>query len=114
MFNEAKFKKCINHLIEIKVCIVLFFCAVFAVVGIGVGYFLETNVMDNILVIVISGVIGGIIGILIGAFETWRVEMKIQEANWKIDVLNELKKQSQAKNTPIAKTVVAIENKSDR
>ena len=66
-------------------------------------------------IVAIAAVIGAILGLMIGLFSTWRIEMKIQESYWKIDVLQELQKQTSIanKNTPVAKTVVAIENKSN-
>lgn len=111
MFNESKYKKCINHLVEIKISIVLTYLIVFALIGVGVGIPIMLNLTDEFITIVIAGVIGAIVGLIIGLASTWRVEMKIQEAYWRIDMINEIKKQNSTKNTPVAKTVVAIENK---
>ena len=114
-FNESKYKGCINHLIAIKAFIVISYLIIFALLGGSIGYPIMKYTNDEYYIIIISSIVGGVLGLLIGLFSTWRIEMKIQEAYWHIDVLNELKKQTSIanKNTPVAKTVVAIENKSN-
>ena len=112
-FNENKYKKCIGHLIAIKTTIVICYLLIFTLIGGAIGYPIMVEIHEEWYVIVIAAVIGSIIGLIIGICSTWRVEMKIQEAYWNIDVINELQKQTSIanKNTPVAKTVVAIENK---
>lgn len=114
-FNEVKYKKCIGHLIAIKTCIVISYIIIFACIGAGIGYPIMEYLDEGWYVIAIGAGIGALIGLIFGLFSTWRVEMHIQESYWKIDVLNELLKQTSIanKNTPVAKTVVAIENKSN-
>jgi uncharacterized membrane protein required for colicin V production len=110
MFNENKYKKCINHLIGIKTSIVIFSLVIFAILGGFVGFALMQEFTNEVMTVVISAIVGAIVGIILGLFSTWRVEMKIQEAYWRIDTLNELKKQNSQKNAPIAKAVVSIKN----
>ena len=114
-FNETKYKKCIGHLIAIKTCIVISYIIIFACIGAGIGYPIMEYLDEDWYVMAIGAGIGAILGLIIGLFSTWRIEMKIQESYWKIDVINELQKQTSIanKNTPVAKTVVAIENKSN-
>ena len=114
-FNEIKYKKCIGHLIAIKTCIVISYIIIFACIGAGIGFPIMEYLDEEWHVIAIGAGIGAVIGLIIGLFSTWRVEMKIQESYWRIDVLTELQKQTAIanKNTPVAKTVVAIENKSN-
>ena len=115
-FNESKYKKCIGHLVAIKTCIVISYIIIFACIGAGVGYPIMEYLAEDWYVVGIGAGIGAIFGLLIGLFYTWRIEMKIQESYWRIDVLKELTKQTDisTKNTPVAKTVVAIENKSNQ
>ena len=112
-FNENKYLKCIKHLVAIKALIVLSYIIILACIGAGIGYPIMQYVYDEWYIIAISVGIGAILGLIIGLLSTWRIEMKIQEAYWKIAVLHELRKQTSNsnKNTPVAKTVVAIENK---
>jgi hypothetical protein len=109
MFNENKYKKCVNHLIAIKASIVIGYLAIFALIGAGIGIPIMKQLTNQWYTIVIASTIGGVLGLIIGLFSTWQIEMKIQEAYWRIDLLNELKKQNSSKSA-IAKTVVAIEN----
>ena len=111
MFNEKKYQNCIGHLIGIKASIVIGCLILFAVCGAIIGIPIMNELTHETITIAISAAIGAIIGLIVGFSSTWRVEMKIQESYWRIDILNELKKQSSVKNTPVAKTVVAIENK---
>ena len=76
---------------------------------------MEYILEEDWYVVAIAAAIGAILGLMIGLFSTWKVEMKIQESYWKIDMLHELQKQTSiaTKNIPVAKTVVAIENKSN-
>ena len=112
-FNEVKYKKCINHLIAIKACIVISYLIIFAFIGGAVGYPIMEVMDEDWYVIGIAAVVGAVIGLIIGLFSTWKIEMRIQESYWRIDVIKELQKQTSIanKNTPVAKTVVAIENK---
>ena len=111
-FNEKKYKNCINHLIDIKTFIIISYVIIFTCIGIGIGLPLMQKFGNKWYIISLSTGISFIFGLLLGLSSVWRVEMKIQEAYWKIDVMNELKKQSDLynKKSPIAKTVVAIEN----
>jgi len=110
MFSEEKYKRDIGHLISMKTNIVISYIFVFAVIGIGAGIPLMTYITNNYITIVATCGVGALIGLIIGLNSTWRTDLKIQEAYWRIDVLNEIKKQNSIKNTPFAKTVVAIEN----
>ena len=114
-FNESKYKKCINHLIRIKILIVISYLIIFGCIGIGIGIPITKQLNQEWYIIAICAGVSAIIGLILGLYSTWGIEMKIQEAYWKIDMLDELKKQTTLgnKSTPIAKTVVAIENKSD-
>jgi hypothetical protein len=111
MFNENKYKKCINQLIGVKIAIVICYMLVFAVAGGIIGYEVVQEFINDKVIIIVSIAIGILVGFILGLCSTWRVEMKIQEAYWRIDTLNELKKQNSSKTNSIAKTVVAIENK---
>lgn len=114
-FNEVKYKKCIGHLIAIKTCIVISYIIIFAFIGAGIGFPIMEYMSEDWYVMAIAAVVGAILGLIIGLFSTWRIEMRIQESYWRIDVIKELQKQTSIanKNTPVAKTVVAIENKSN-
>lgn len=111
-FNESKYKQCINHLLAIKICIVLSYIIIFAILGAIVAAYFPTTEYNN-YVIIIGICIGTLLGLFLSIFFTWGIDMRIQEAYWKIDVLNELKNQSLLfqKNTPVAKAIVSIENK---
>ena len=115
-FNENKYRRCISHLINLKTYIVLGYIILLTIIGIAIGIpiVLEFFANKKFLIAVFAG-IGSFLGLIIGLSSTWTVEMKIQEAYWKIDTLNELKNQTAIanKNTPVAKTVVAIENKQN-
>ena len=112
MFNESKYKKCINHLIAIKVSVIIFYILAFALIGAGIGIIIMNEIAKTWTPVIIGASTGALIGLILGVFSTWRIEMKIQESYWRIDVLNEIKRNSEIKNNnPIAKTVVAIENK---
>lgn len=87
MFNEGKYKKCINHLISAKVTIIVLYTIVFLAIGGTAGYAIDIDTSGMI----VGAIVGGIIGIIIGISSTWRIEMRIQEAYWRIDSLNELK-----------------------
>ena len=116
LFNENKYKKGINYLIEQKTSIILGYSILFVCFGAGIGMFLTHKFFnDNLYVIIATTGVGLIIGLLIGCYYAWEIEMKIQEAYWRLDVMQEIKTQTALanKNTPIAKTVVAIENKSN-
>ncbi len=117
-FNEAKYKRCISHLIAIKVFIVLCCIALFAFIGAEITALIEdveTFLDVETKTLAIGSVIGAIFGLVIGISATWSIEMKIQEAYWRIDTLNFQKENNLAyKNTPVAKTVVAIENKQSQ
>ena len=78
------------------------------------GYSFFQYIRSEWYIIVIPSIIGAFIGLIFGLCSTWGIEMKIQEAYWRLDVMKELKKQTETANkiTPIAKTVVAIENRS--
>ncbi len=113
-FNESKYKRCISHLVNLKTYTVLGYITLFMAIGIAIGVPLVMEFFkDKPFLLVVPAGIGAFLGLIIGLNSTWRVEMKIQEAYWKIDVLKELKNQTSSanKNNPIAKTVVAIENK---
>lgn len=112
-FNETKYKNCINNLIATKVCIVISYLIILGLIGAGIGFYIMRKMNEDYYIIAIGAGIGAIIGLMLSLLSTWRVEMKIQEAYWRIDTLKELQKQTSIanKNTPIAKTVVAIENK---
>lgn len=111
MFNESKYKKCISNLLAIKTSIVISYFVIFAFIGSTIGWAIMYNFTDTVITVVIAGIVGAILGLIIGLTSTWRIDMKIQEAYWKIDILNELKQQNVSKSSPVAKTVVAIENK---
>ncbi|MCI8310351.1 MAG: hypothetical protein HFJ45_09420 [Clostridia bacterium] len=111
MFNEKKYLKCIKNLIGIKASIVIVYIVIFAIIGALIGIPIMNEFTYEETTIIISAVIGGCFGLIIGLSSTWHIEMKIQESYWRIDVINELKKQNLVKSTPVAKTVVAIENK---
>lgn len=112
MFNENKYKKCIGNLLAIKTSIIISYFVIFAFIGSAIGWVIMYNFLkEAIYVVVIGGIVGAILGLIIGLTSTWRIDMKIQESYWKIDMLNELKKQNDSKGAPVAKTVVAIENK---
>jgi hypothetical protein len=111
MFNENKYKKCINHLIGIKTSIVIVYMMILAVIGGIVGFALMEEITKAPITIIIAVLVGLVIGLIIGLCSIWRVEMKIQEAYWRIDILKELKKQNSSKGAPIAKAIVSIENK---
>lgn len=115
-FNKNKYKKCIDYLISLKTCAVIGYIILFAVAGAIIGFPISQEFFNEELYVVgIAAGIGAVLGLFIGLFSTYGIEMKIQEANWRIDVLDELKTQSSiaTKNTPVAKTVVAIENKQN-
>ncbi len=115
-FNENKYKKCISHLVTLKTCIVLGYMVLFSAICAGIGLIIMQEFFeDQLYVIGISTGIGALLGLIVGLSSTWSVEMKIQEAYWRMDILNEIKTQTSIanKNTPIAKTVVAIENKQN-
>ena len=122
-FNENRYKQCIKHLIDLKFFVILLYIALLACIGMGCAYLSikYTNILDHIKepwqVYTIMSVCGGVIGLFTGALSTWSIEMMVQEAYWKIDVIHELKNQTTiattTKNTPFAKTVVAIENKQN-
>ena len=112
-FNENKYKRCISHLVNIKTYTVLGYIVLFMIIGLAIGVPIVIEFFkDKPFLLVIPAGIGAFLGLFIGLASTWRVEMKIQEAYWRIDTLKELKNQTDManKNTPIAKTVVAIEN----
>lgn len=111
MFNEKKYLKCIKNLIGIKASIVIVYIVIFAIIGALIGIPIMNEFTYEETTIIISAVIGVCFGLIIGLSSTWHIEMKIQESYWRIDVINELKKQNLVKSTPVAKTVVAIENK---
>ena len=114
-FNENKYKKCIKHLETLKTCILLSYFIIFACIGAGIGIMIMNKFFEGKLyVITISAIFGAIIGLILASSETWDIEMKIQDANWKVDVLKELKQQTTLYNkNPIAKTIVSIENNTN-
>ena len=113
-FNEKKYKNCINNLNSLKANFVFIYIIIFSTIGLLIGYTIQYFTNFDWKITVLGACISAIIGLIIGLFSTWEIEMKIQEANWRIDTLNELKKQSSIanKNVPFAKTVVSIENNS--
>ena len=114
-FNENKYRRCIKHLVTLKTLTFLLCFTIFAIIGAEIGILIMNNFFEGKLYIVtMSAIIGAIFGLIFGSSASWEVETKIQEAYWKIDILKELKQQTSLanKNTPIAKTIVAIENKS--
>ena len=111
-FNEKKYRKCINHLVEQKTSVLLGYPILFAFIGAGAGMLITHKFFhDNLYILVAIIVIGALIGILIGLSYSWEIEMKIQEASLEIEILQELKNQS---SNNIAKTIVAIENKPNQ
>ena len=112
-FNEKKYKNCISKLIDIKIFIIIAYLIIFISIGVMASYKIMEHTNHNWIVTAIGVGTGAIVGLLLGCYSTWEIEMKIQEAYWKIDVITELKKQTNNSNkqNPIAKTVVAIENK---
>ena len=114
-FNERRYKRCILHLVTAKITIVLVLIIIFfflgASAGIGAMYVFKAP-KNELLFAGIGAGIGAFIGLILGINSTWKIEMQIQEAYWRIEMLDEIKKQSLSnRNAPIAKTVVAIENK---
>lgn len=116
-FNETKYRKCINHLVSLKASIIIGYIIIFALFGTGISFpIMNEFFYDEFYILGIGAGIGAIIGLLIGLSATWKIEMKIQESFWRIDILKELQNQTSIanKNIPVAKTVVAIENKSSQ
>lgn len=119
-FNEKKFKNCIDYLICFKYFIIVCCILLLACTGIVIATYTMNNteilnyIKEKWLVYTLFSATGAICGLLISFFLTWIIEMKIQESNWKMDILNELKTQSSiaSKNTPISKTIVSIKNNS--
>ena len=112
MFNETKYRNCIKQLKGIKVIIVILSILIFFFLGIGVGFAAKKYLYNENYIILVGAGLGIFLGLIIGLDSTWKVEMEIQEAYLKIDLINEVKKQTNSmKNAPIAKTVVAIENR---
>lgn len=114
-FNEKKYRRCISRLADLKVYVILVCMILLGAVGAGIAYKFRDKMPQEWQVYSTGAGIGVLIGLLIGLLSIWRIEMKIQESYWRIDVLNELRNQTTVatsnKNTPYAKTVVAIENK---
>ena len=103
-FNESKYKRCISHLVNLKTYTVLGYITLFMAIGIAIGVPLVMEFFkDKPFLLVVPAGIGAFLGLIIGLNSTWRVEMKIQEAYWKIDVLKELKNKTSSanKNNPI-------------
>ena len=71
MFNGEKYKKCINHLIEKKVLIVLSYVFIFSCIGFGIGFPIMTELVHNVIPIVISIISGFLIGLYIGLNSIW-------------------------------------------
>ena len=111
MFYEKKYQNCISHLVGLKVSIVIGCIILFSAFGLIIGIPIMQEITDEEITLAISAGIGAVIGIIVGVSSTWRVEKEIQESYWRVEILNELKKQNSVKNNPVAKTVVAIENK---
>ena len=114
-FNENKYKKYISHLVTLKTCIVLSYFIIFACIGADIGFIIMNKFLNGKLyVITLSAIVGAIIGLILSSFDVWETEKKIQDANWKIDVLKELKNQTNLANkNTIAKTIVSIENNTN-
>lgn len=112
MFNENKYKKCIKHLIDIKTTIIIAYTAIFTLIGVGIGVPIMMYKINAVAVVIFTTAIGALMGLCLGLSVTWKIEMRIQEAYWKIDMLNESKKCSEQKNdNPVSKTIISIENK---
>lgn len=112
MFNESKYQKCIGHLVGIKVSIIIIWTLIFLAAGLGIGYAVSFQTGDDVSM-AIGAVIGAVIGLIVGFSSTWRIEMRIQESYWRIDMLRELKnntancKKASAVVAPKAPTPVA-------
>ena len=91
MFNEKKYKGCIGHLISQKAVIVIIYLLIFAIIGFVAGYAITLSADGEITTALVGLAIGAVVGFFIGIFSTWKIEMKIQEAYWRIDMLNEFK-----------------------
>lgn len=94
MFNKEKYQKCIGHLVSQKFTIIFVYLLIFAAIGAVVGSIFMFGLNRNETVLFIGIGIGLVIGLIIGISSVWKIDMKIQEAYWRIDLLSEIKKQN--------------------
>lgn len=110
MFNDEKYKKCINHLIERKYLILLSYIIIFSCIGLGIGFPIMLELVHNYTPVIVGVICGFFSGLYLGLNSIWKVELKIQELYWKSEMLEEIKKYNSNKSLPMAKTVVLVEN----
>ncbi len=94
MFNENKYKACINRLILQKFGVIISSFFIFGIIGGGIAFPIMVSLSQKISTVIIGIIIGAIIGLIIGINNAWKIDMQIQESYWRIDVLSELKKQN--------------------
>lgn len=100
MFSKEKYQKCIGHLVSQKFTIVFVYALVFAAIGIGIGSAIMFGADTSEVSLFAGLIIGLIIGIMAGISATWKIEMKIQEAYWRIEMLAELKNNNSKSTKP--------------
>ena len=94
MFNKEKYQKCIGHLVSQKFTVIFVYLLIFAAIGVVVGSIFMFGLNRNETALYIGIGVGLFIGLIIGISSVWKIDMKIQEAYWRIDILSELKKQN--------------------
>ena len=94
MFNKEKYQKCIGHLVSQKFTIIFVYLLIFAAIGIVIGSIFMFGLNRNETALYIGIGAGLIIGLIVGISSVWKIDMKIQEAYWRIDLLSEIKKQN--------------------
>ena len=94
MFNKEKYQKCIGHLVSQKFTVIFVYLLIFAAIGVVVGSIFMFGLNRNETVLYIGIGVGLFIGLIVGISSVWKIDMKIQEAYWRIDILSELKKQN--------------------
>lgn len=94
MFNKEKYQNCIGHLVSQKITIIFIYLLVFAAIGVAIGSVFMFLLDRTEMTLFVCLAVGLVIGIVLGVLSVWKIDMKIQEAYWRIDVLSELKKQN--------------------
>ena len=113
MFNKAKYEKCIGHLVSQKFSVIFTYLIVFAAIGAGIGCAIMFGADTDEFSLIIGLIVGAVIGIITGISATWRIEMKIQEAYWRIDMLQELQNKNLNLLDNKKETKKAVETKEE-
>lgn len=109
MFNREKYEKCIGHLVSQKFTVIFTYALIFAAIGAGIGCAIMFGADTSEASLFAGLIIGLVIGIMAGISATWKIEMRIQEAYWRIEMLAELK----SSNSKPEKTAKPAEEKKE-